>query len=134
IYSHAGMIAYEGEKMSKSLGNLVLVSRLVQRGADPRAIRLALLGHHYRHDWEWTDDALVAADRRLTLWRDWAEREQPDAQATDSLTSALRAALSDDLDTVAALDAVDRAVSTGQAPDTGALDAVHALLGIDLRS
>ena len=134
IYSHAGMIAYQGEKMSKSLGNLVLVSRLVQGGADPRAIRIALLGHHYRHDWEWTDDALVAAGERLALWRAWAEREQPDAPATESLIGALRAALSDDLDTVAALDAVDAAVSSGQAPDSGELDAVHALLGIDLRS
>jgi len=134
IYSHAGMIAYEGEKMSKSLGNLVLVSRLIEGGADPRAIRLALLGHHYRHDWEWTDDALVAAGNRLALWRAWAEREQPGAQATDFLITALRVALSNDLDTVAALDAVDRAVSTGHAPDTAALDAVHALLGIDLRS
>ncbi|WKK73279.1 hypothetical protein Q0F99_17740 [Rathayibacter oskolensis] len=51
-YAHAGMVAYQGEKMSKSLGNLVLVSRLQAEGADARAIRLALLAHHYRSDWE----------------------------------------------------------------------------------
>ena len=57
IYSHAGMVAYQGEKMSKSLGNLVLVSRLVDGGVDPRVIRLALLAENYKSDWEWTDDA-----------------------------------------------------------------------------
>ncbi|MGH3369446.1 MAG: cysteine--1-D-myo-inosityl 2-amino-2-deoxy-alpha-D-glucopyranoside ligase, partial [Nocardioidaceae bacterium] len=54
-YMHAGMVAYEGEKMSKSRGNLVFVSRLRHGGTDPMAIRLALLAHHYRCDWEWTD-------------------------------------------------------------------------------
>jgi L-cysteine:1D-myo-inositol 2-amino-2-deoxy-alpha-D-glucopyranoside ligase len=68
LYSHAGMVAYEGEKMSKSLGNLVLVSRLRARGVDPRAIRLALLANHYRSDWEWTADTLRTAEERLERW------------------------------------------------------------------
>ncbi|RYJ05369.1 MAG: cysteine--1-D-myo-inosityl 2-amino-2-deoxy-alpha-D-glucopyranoside ligase, partial [Actinomycetales bacterium] len=54
-FVHAGMVGYEGEKMSKSKGNLVLVSRLREDGTDPMAIRVALLGHHYRSDWEYTD-------------------------------------------------------------------------------
>ena len=45
----------DGEKMSKSKGNLVFVSALRRDGVDPAAIRLALLAHHYRADWEWTD-------------------------------------------------------------------------------
>ncbi|HBU03039.1 MAG TPA: cysteine--tRNA ligase, partial [Acidimicrobiaceae bacterium] len=53
-WMHAGMVAYQGTKMSKSLGNLVFVSELVKT-ADPRAIRLALMRHHYRSDWEWFD-------------------------------------------------------------------------------
>ncbi|MBW8749937.1 MAG: cysteine--1-D-myo-inosityl 2-amino-2-deoxy-alpha-D-glucopyranoside ligase, partial [Propionibacteriales bacterium] len=53
-YVHAGMVALDGEKMSKSKGNLELVSRLRDAGVDPMAIRLALLRHHYRTDWEWT--------------------------------------------------------------------------------
>src|SRR5919107_512505 len=64
-YVHAGMVGYQGEKMSKSKGNLVLVSRLRQDGTDPMAIRLALLAHHYRSDWEWTDDDLTGAEKRL---------------------------------------------------------------------
>ena len=55
-YAHAGMVAYDGAKMSKSLGNLVLVSRLRAAGAEPAAIRLAVQASHWRSDWEWTAD------------------------------------------------------------------------------
>ena len=55
-YVHAGMVGLDGEKMSKSRGNLVFVSRLREDGVDPMAIRLALLAHHYRSDWEWTPE------------------------------------------------------------------------------
>ncbi len=53
-FVHAGMVGLHGEKMSKSMGNLELVSRLRHAGGDPMAIRLALMNHHYRSDWEWT--------------------------------------------------------------------------------
>jgi L-cysteine:1D-myo-inositol 2-amino-2-deoxy-alpha-D-glucopyranoside ligase len=69
VYAHAGMVAYRGAKMSKSLGNLVFVSRLREAGVDPMAIRLALLAHHYRSDWEWTDAVLAEAQSRLSRWR-----------------------------------------------------------------
>ena len=69
VYVHAGMVSYHGEKMSKSLGNLVFVSRLVADGTDPMAIRMALLAHHYRSDWEWTDAVLGDAQARLDRWR-----------------------------------------------------------------
>ena len=69
VYVHAGMVSYHGEKMSKSLGNLVFVSRLVADGVDPMAIRMALLAHHYRSDWEWTDAVLGDAQARLARWR-----------------------------------------------------------------
>jgi L-cysteine:1D-myo-inositol 2-amino-2-deoxy-alpha-D-glucopyranoside ligase len=69
VYAHAGMVGLGGEKMSKSLGNLVFVSRLVADGEDPMAVRLALLAHHYRDDWEWTEPGLAAARTRLTRWR-----------------------------------------------------------------
>ena len=64
VYAHSGMVAYQGAKMSKSLGNLVFVSRLRAAGTDPMAIRLALLAHHYRADWEWTDEVLAGGDHR----------------------------------------------------------------------
>jgi L-cysteine:1D-myo-inositol 2-amino-2-deoxy-alpha-D-glucopyranoside ligase len=68
-YAHAGMVRLDGEKMSKSLGNLVFVSGLVADGVDPMAVRLAILAHHYRGDWDWTDAGLAAAQGRLARWR-----------------------------------------------------------------
>ena len=65
-YVHAGMIGLDGEKMSKSRGNLVFVSKLRATGVDPNAIRLALLAGHYRADRAWTPDLLTAAEKRLT--------------------------------------------------------------------
>src|SRR5215813_13438905 len=68
-YAHAGMIRLDGEKMSKSRGNLVFVSKLLAAGADPMTIRLAIMSHHYRSDWDWTADLLPAASKRLATWR-----------------------------------------------------------------
>ena len=102
---HAGMVAYKGEKMSKSLGNLVLVSQLRADGVDPLAIRLAILDHHYREDWEWEDEGLVAAQDRLEKWRAAVSGNGgPDATST---LAAIRAALAADLDAPSALRAVD---------------------------
>ena len=102
---HAGLVGYKGEKMSKSLGNLVLVSRLREAGHDPMAIRLALLAHHYRTEWEWDDTSLPDGEARLVRWRDAVSGNGgPSADAT---LAAVRAALANDLDAPAALAAVD---------------------------
>ena len=102
---HAGLVGYEGEKMSKSLGNLVLVSRLREAGHDPMAIRLALLAQHYRTEWEWDEKSLPVAEARLVRWRDAVSGNGgPSAEAT---LAAVRAALANDLDAPAALAAVD---------------------------
>jgi L-cysteine:1D-myo-inositol 2-amino-2-deoxy-alpha-D-glucopyranoside ligase len=106
VYAHAGMVRLDGEKMSKSRGNLVFVSRLRADGVAPAAIRLAILAHHYRTDWDWTDDVLTSAQARLGRWLEALSREQgPDAEPVLRL---VREALSDDLDAPAALAAVDR--------------------------
>jgi L-cysteine:1D-myo-inositol 2-amino-2-deoxy-alpha-D-glucopyranoside ligase len=68
-YAHAGMVRLGGEKMSKSLGNLVFVSRLVAGGVDPMAVRLAILANHYQGDWDWSEAGLAAAQERLAHWR-----------------------------------------------------------------
>jgi L-cysteine:1D-myo-inositol 2-amino-2-deoxy-alpha-D-glucopyranoside ligase len=128
-YVHAGMVAYDGEKMSKSKGNLVLVSRLREAGVDPMAIRLAILAHHYRSDWEWTDADLAGAQRRLDTWRTavaGTSREQ-----AETLVHAVRRALADDLDAPAALAAVDAwaGAADGDAPGDGSgADLVRTLL------
>jgi L-cysteine:1D-myo-inositol 2-amino-2-deoxy-alpha-D-glucopyranoside ligase len=130
LYSHAGLVAYRGEKMSKSLGNLVFVSELTSDGVDPRAIRLALLGQHYRTDWEWTDRLLTDAQSRLTAWIGWAARVI--AGEPTSLLAELRESLANDLDSASALAAIDRAIEGGVTPTEGDLQAIDALLGIRL--
>lgn len=100
------MVALDGEKMSKSRGNLVFVSALRRDGVDPAAIRLALLSHHYRSDWEWTDQVLADAVERLARWR--AAVSRPDGLSADALVEEVREALADDLDAPTALAAVDR--------------------------
>ena len=136
-YVHAGMVALDGEKMSKSKGNLVFVSRLRRDGVDPAAIRLALLAHHYRADWEWTDQVLADAVARLGRWR--AAVSRPDGPSADALVEEVREALADDLDAPAALAAVDRWAQrqqTGGGADEGAPGlvsrTVDALLGVAL--
>ncbi|TFB49493.1 cysteine--1-D-myo-inosityl 2-amino-2-deoxy-alpha-D-glucopyranoside ligase [Cryobacterium tagatosivorans] len=143
VYSHTGMVAYQGEKMSKSLGNLVLVSSLRASGVDPRAIRLALLGHHYRADWEWTDSQVGDAERRLARWTasfgaasrasaSPSSTSSPAAESAAAVVDRLRAALTDDLDTPRALAIVDAAA--GHPLDDPALlvRAIDALLGVAL--
>ena len=68
-YVHAGMIGWDGHKMSKSRGNLVLVSALRAQGVDPSAIRLGLLAGHYRADRSWSQQLLDEAAARLQRWR-----------------------------------------------------------------
>jgi L-cysteine:1D-myo-inositol 2-amino-2-deoxy-alpha-D-glucopyranoside ligase len=132
-YVHAGMIGLGGEKMSKSLGNLVFVSALLADGRDPSAIRLALLARHYRTDREWTAHQLTAAEERLARWRaGTARRTGPDGK---QLLAAVRAALAQDLDTPAALALVDEwaAADGGDAEAPALVRALaDALLGVVL--
>ena len=105
-YTHAGMVRLDGEKMSKSRGNLVFVSRLRAAGHDPAGIRLAILAHHYREDWDWTDAGHAEAETRLAAWR--AAVDAPAAPPADGVLASVRARLADDLDAPGALAAVDR--------------------------
>lgn len=138
VHLHTGMVGFQGQKMSKSLGNLVLVSRLVAEGVDPMAVRLAVLAHRYRDDWEWTSADLAAAQERLARWRRaLSGNGGPDAAP---VLAAVRAAVADDLDTPTALAAVDAwaqdALEGGGPVEEGApgvvARTVDALLGVRL--
>jgi L-cysteine:1D-myo-inositol 2-amino-2-deoxy-alpha-D-glucopyranoside ligase len=153
VYAHAGMVSYQGHKISKSLGNLVFVSSLLADGVDPMAIRMALLAHHYRSDWEWTEAVVADADARLARWRSAIAHTEaavsagpdvaPSAAAAETL-AGVRARMRDDLDAPHALGIVDRwadrllsdaPTRTTPADVSGARlvrDAVDALLGISL--
>ena len=104
-YVHAGMVAYDGAKMSKSKGNLVFVSALRNSDVDPMAIRLTVLRHHYRSDWEWTDDQLWASVDQLDGWRRALAvgAGAPAAPVVDAVLTALAG----DLDAPSAVAAVD---------------------------
>jgi L-cysteine:1D-myo-inositol 2-amino-2-deoxy-alpha-D-glucopyranoside ligase len=136
-YLHSGMVGLDGEKMSKSKGNLVFVSALRESGVDPMVIRLALLGHHYRDDWEWSDELLVSARGRLNRWREAVRL--PAGLNADEVLVQLRAALAQDLDAPAALAAVDAWAGASMAIDSDDADApalvaraCEALLGVTL--
>jgi L-cysteine:1D-myo-inositol 2-amino-2-deoxy-alpha-D-glucopyranoside ligase len=143
-YAHAGMVRLDGEKMSKSRGNLVFVSKLLAAGADPMAVRLAILAHHYTGDWDWTDAGLAAAQDRLTRWRAAVAASPPSpgsggqVPSAESVLSAVRERLADDLDAPGALAVIDAwadaVLAAGPASSDGGLvrDTADALLGIAL--
>jgi L-cysteine:1D-myo-inositol 2-amino-2-deoxy-alpha-D-glucopyranoside ligase len=105
VFSHAGLIGLDGEKMSKSRGNLVFVSVLRAAGVDPAAVRLALLAGHYRRDRPWSADLLATAVTRLQRWQGAAAAAS--GPAAGPVVERLRECLADDLDTPAALTLLD---------------------------
>jgi L-cysteine:1D-myo-inositol 2-amino-2-deoxy-alpha-D-glucopyranoside ligase len=112
------MVRMDGEKMSKSLGNLAFVSEL-RKVWDARAIRLAVLAHHYRVGWDWHEGLMGEAADRLARW----DAAGPGHGGLDEV----RAALDDDLDAPRALRALDAAAAAGHGVSAGA-----ALLGVRL--
>ena len=117
---HVGLVGLGGHKMSKSLGNLVFVGELLKEW-EAAAIRLALLAHHYRGDWDWTAADLPAAAGRLERWR-----ATPRGGAGEGGLDAVRERLDDDLDTPGALEALDGRARAGEPVAAGA-----ALLGVE---
>ncbi len=118
-WMHVGMVGLGGEKMSKSLGNLVFVHDLLEQGHDPFAIRLALLSQSYRLAWDWTGSMLEDAEDRLERWRV--------AGRGGAGLEAVRARLDDDLDTPGAIAAIDAEAGAGRGVTEAAL-----LLGVQL--
>ncbi|MDP9463120.1 MAG: class I tRNA ligase family protein, partial [Actinomycetota bacterium] len=119
-WMHTALISKDGQKMSKSVGNLVFVDKL-RTEWDPMAIRLALIEHHYRTEWEWDDDLMPRNAERLRRWREGADGEAND------LLSEVRERLDDDLDTPGAVAAIDAAAACGVTTRAAA-----ALLGVQL--
>ncbi len=134
-YTHQAMVGLDGEKMSKSKGNLVLVSKLLADGIDPMAIRLALLARHYRTEWSWTADLLEEAQDRLGCWR--AALSVNSAPDSADVVEQIREHVARDLDTPGALAAVDAwaretlEVGGSDATSAGVLArALDAILGV----
>jgi L-cysteine:1D-myo-inositol 2-amino-2-deoxy-alpha-D-glucopyranoside ligase len=134
-YVHAGMIGLDGEKMSKSKGNLVFVSRLVAAGRDPMAIRWALMKSHYRIDRMWSEDLLVTAEREINDLR--KAIQQTEVAPTQELIQQVIGCIADDLDTSSIIQLINTWVSQTQSGDKGEhpqslIEFLDALLGIKL--
>jgi L-cysteine:1D-myo-inositol 2-amino-2-deoxy-alpha-D-glucopyranoside ligase len=119
-WMHGPMVHMDGKKMSKSLGNLVFIDKL-RETYDPRAIRLAIIEHHYRHDWSWDEELMPRAVGRLERWQNAANGD------ADAVLEQVRDALDNDLDTRTAVLAIDEAAANG-----AGIGAAAALLGVDL--
>jgi len=117
-WMHTALISKDGAKMSKSLGNLVFVDKL-RTEYEPAAIRLALIEHHYRTEWEWDDNLMPRNTERIASWRAAAVGPPGD------LLDEVRERLDDDLDSAGAVQAVDRAAARGESTASAA-----ALLGV----
>lgn len=135
IYMHAGLIGLDGEKMSKSRGNLAFLSKLVEQGADPMAVRLALISDHYSRDRMWTDDRLLKATQFLDRLRLLLSR--PEVAPTDAVVQGIIESLANDLDTPRAMEILEtwcvetEGGATGGSP--GELSrAIDLLLGVAL--
>lgn len=130
--AHSGMVGLDGAKMSKSAGNLAFVHKLLAQGVSPMAIRLAILAHKYSDDWDWTDEVLATAERRLAAWREAFGRDGgPDPTST---IAAMRAAISHDLDAPGALVAVDAWVSEQLNDQTSRSESVDFAPGVVSRA
>ena len=119
-WMHVAMVFKDGEKMSKSLGNLVFVDQL-RTLWDPRSIRIAIIEHHYRKEWEWDETLMPRSSARLAQWVSSVGGTQSD------LLDSVRACLDNDLDTPGALALIDAAAAKGVDVSSSA-----ALLGVEL--
>lgn len=111
-WMHVAMVSMDGHKMSKSRGNLVFVDKL-RTQHDPMAIRLGLIEHHYRTEWEWDDGLMSRNEVRLLNWKSAAQVGS--SHGDGGLLSEVRSALDNDLDTPTAVALVDAAASKGLA-------------------
>jgi cysteinyl-tRNA synthetase len=136
---HGEHVLFEGRKMAKSTGNVVLLADIASRGLDPLAARLAFLEHRYRQQLNLTWDTLIAADATIQRWRelvaDWAD--EPSRPIAPEYWARITTALDDDLDTPSALRALrelarDDSVPAGAKFETFA--AADRVIGLDLVS
>jgi L-cysteine:1D-myo-inositol 2-amino-2-deoxy-alpha-D-glucopyranoside ligase len=134
-YVHTGMVGLDGEKMSKSLGNLVFVSKLIAEGIDPMAIRWALMGHCYHSDLMWREELITQAQNEIESLRKALSRV--DVAPTTELIQSICDLLSQNLNTPDVLNLVRVWVSDTEAGSVGGeagelSRALDTLLGLAL--
>lgn len=93
-YMHAGLVSYQGEKMSKSLGNLVFISELLNKGFTSAAIRAQLLSIPWTKDWEWFEKDLIGTQKRVDKWSTYLSKVPADKEFIDFAFDSLKNNLS----------------------------------------
>jgi len=137
---HGEHLLFEGRKMSKSAGNVVLLSDVIARGLDPLALRLCFLENRYRSQMDLSWDSLKAADSTLSRWRekvrDWANDGAPDSALIDSTCLAIVADINSDMDSPRAIQklrSLEKDAEVNGATKAAIFIAVDALFGLDLQ-
>lgn len=110
FWMHTAMVQHEGEKMSKSLGNLVMVRDLLEDGVHPDVLRLCMHSYHYRQPWQLDEEDLAQAQRRVDLLREALEASSgsDDPLNPRGICNTFESAMDDDLDTHTALVALEQ--------------------------
>ena len=140
LWMHGEHLLFEGRKMSKSAGNVVLLEDIVNRGFDPLALRLVFLENRYRSQMDLNWDQIAAADSTLSRWRnkyqEWSSDEAPNEQLVVSeLIDSILATLRDDLDTpraIVQLRALEREQALSDKSKAQVFAAVDEFFGLDL--
>lgn len=125
FWMHTGAVGYQGEKMSKSLGNLIMVSELLKTYS-PNTIRYLLLSNHYREPWEYTEQHIIDAQKHMKRIENELQTMNHHNNETEKYIQTFTEALSDDLDTPQALNIIDEAIQSG---DDKAVATMAAVLG-----
>ena len=134
-FVHAAMISLDGEKMSKSKGNLVFVSKLLESGIDPMILRWALLRGHFQQDRAWSNELLEISTKEVELVR--SALAQSEVADTKNVINSLIQDISNNLDTPSALDRLTKWANLSQSNpivnQSGLMArAVDSLLGLAL--
>ena len=116
-YLHAAMVGLDGEKMSKSKGNLVFVSKLLKEGTDPMTLRHALLSERYSEDRMWSQETLQRSEERVVRLRSALSRIE--CAPTGGVIQLVAQSIADDLNTPSALDVLDKWASESLVGQSG---------------
>ena len=135
---HGEHLLFEGRKMSKSAGNVVLLSDVIAKGLDPLSLRLSLLENRYRSQMDLSWDSLKAADATLKRWREkireWSKDGEPDSSAIDAQSLAIIEDINTDLDTPRAIQklrSLEKSSEISGATKAAIFAAVDPLFGLD---
>jgi cysteinyl-tRNA synthetase len=106
---HTATVAYQGKKMSKSLGNLIMISNLLKKYSS-NVIRWYLISHHYRQSFEYFTADMEKANRQFLLVSEYVNKNKSSCKSDEDIFIRFKNALENDLDTPLALEIISNTV------------------------